>query len=89
MKKYLRKGFCLLLICSLMATMSGTVFATNSIKEDGGLTGPTQLFFEVCDNLFAKSSTYRVIDKNGKDVTSQFLNDYQDYYFSGNYYFRS
>lgn len=68
-----------------MATMSGTVFATNSIKEDGGLTGPTQLFFEVCDNLFAKSSTYRVIDKNGKDVTSQFLNDYQDYYFSGNY----
>jgi len=83
-KKNFRRISSMVLAVCLLMVMSTTAFAMESDNEDG-LTGPTNLFIDVCDDLFEENSNYRAIDKNGVDVTGNFLSTYRSAYMSGNY----
>ena len=84
MKKVFRSFSYVLFVVCLLTLLSIVAFAQES-NNDGGLKGPTNLFIEVCDNLFAENSNYRAIDKNGFDVTESFLSAHQAEYNSRNY----
>lgn len=69
-----------LLILSLPAMLSiAAAFAA------GNNSIPSDEFFDICDHLFTEGSGYKAIDKNGADVTSQFVRDYREDYLSGDY----
>ena len=50
-----------------------------------GLNGPSEVFIDVCDQLFAEGSDCKAIEKSGNDVTEQFLRDHREEYLSGDY----
>ena len=50
-----------------------------------GLKGPSEVFIDVCDQLFAEGSDCKAIEKSGNDVTEQFLRDHREEYRSGDY----
>ena len=58
------------------------VFFTVCLSD---LTGPTDLFIDVCDQLFAEGSDSTATDRDGNDVTERFLREYQEAYHSGDY----
>lgn len=72
---------------ALLATVSLTVsvFASENPCDDDGLSGPTELFKSVCNNLFCGDEDYRAISKDGLDVTDAFLGEYANEYISRNY----
>ena len=72
------------LVCVLVSAMACPAFAATT-EDQEGLTGPTDLFVDICDELFSEDSEYRAIDNNGNDVTAQFLAEYDDAYAAGNY----
>ena len=84
MKRTIKKiSSCLLVVCLLML-MSVTAFAQDE-TEEYGLTGPTELFIDVCDDFFTENSNYKAIDKNGNDVTEAFLGESRNDYLQGDY----
>lgn len=85
MKRLLRKICSLALVFVLSICLASTAYAADTINEDLGLTGPTNLFIDVCDNLFSQDSTYRALDSEGNDITENFLAKYQSAYHTGDY----
>ena len=83
MKRLLRKICSLALVFVLSICLASTAYAADTINEDLGLTGPTNLFIDVCDNLFSQDSTYRALDSEGNDITENFLAKYQSAYHTG------
>ena len=55
------------------------------LKRSADLTGPTDLFIDVCDQLFAEGPDSTATDRDGNDVTERFLREYQEAYHSGDY----
>lgn len=73
-----------LVVCLMvffMSLMACAKYSDNAV----GLTEPTDLFIEACDNLFAEDTNYKVIDENGCDVTEQFLEEHRAEYLSDDY----
>lgn len=73
------------LVGVLISAISCPALAVVAEDQGEGLTGPTELFIDICDELFSGNSEYKAIDKSGDDVTAQFLVDYQDAYVVENY----
>lgn len=80
MKKVLNK----VLLCSILAVCLSTLLSTAAFAA-GDDFAPSDVFIDVCDHLFTEGSGYMAIDKNGVDVTSQFVRDYREEYLAGNY----
>ena len=84
MHRFMKRISVFALVCVLVSAMACPAFAATT-EDQEGLTGPTDLFVDICDELFSEDSEYRAIDNNGNDVTAQFLAEYDDAYAAGNY----
>ena len=84
MHRFMKRISVFALVCVLVSAMACPAFAATT-EDQEGLTGPTDLFVDICDELFSEDSEYRAIDNNGNDVTAQFLAEYDDAYASGTY----
>ena len=84
MHRFMKRISVFALVCVLVSAMACPAFAA-STEDQEGLTGPTDLFVDICDKLFSEDSEYRAIDNDGNDVTAQFLTEYDDAYVAGNY----
>lgn len=84
MHRFMKRISVFALVCVLVSAMACPAFAATA-EDQEGLTGPTDLFVDICDELFSRDSEYRAIDNDGNDVTAQFLAEYDDAYVAGNY----
>lgn len=75
MHRFMKRISVFALVCVLVSAMACPAFAATT-EDQEGLTGPTDLFVDICDELFSEDSEYRAIDNNGNDVTAQFLAEY-------------
>lgn len=81
MKKLMRKICSVLVIAMAFSTISLTPFAKENESETMRYSDPVEMFAEICENFFeTQRGVYRAIDKNGIDVTGDFLNRYQTAY---------
>lgn len=84
MNNVTKKAISILTSFTLVFLLSMSCFATGT-ETTTGLTGPTPLFIEVCNNLFTNPDEYKALDKGQQDITESFVNKYKPCYYSRSY----
>lgn len=75
-----------MLILLFALSIPAVCLASQNEENQPGLSGPSDTFIEVCDNLFTDNTGgYKAIDKDGNDITTTFTEEYAEAYNSGDY----